>query len=150
MEEISNAGFDPLQFIRWYNLRNYDRVRTNRTISATVRLMLYQINTSSIMREVEQRSGVDYEDARRAYDRQYDPVGYDRSEEASHYPDPGMDASRRYQQAASEIRSGMDDGSKWDTVAGCYMLRGQDIRQVPWNGQESELDAFVQEGGFRN
>lgn len=29
MEEVAKAGFDPLQYIRWYNLRNYDRVSDN-------------------------------------------------------------------------------------------------------------------------
>ena len=26
MQQISNAGFDPLDYIRFFNLRNYDRV----------------------------------------------------------------------------------------------------------------------------
>jgi len=40
MEIIANEGFDPMEYIRFYNLRNYDR-----------------INASASMREAEQRSG---------------------------------------------------------------------------------------------
>lgn len=50
-EEIQNAGFNPLDYIRFYNLRNYDR-----------------INASGVMRDAEQRSGVSYEQAREGYD----------------------------------------------------------------------------------
>jgi phospholipase D1/2 len=35
---------------------------------------------------------------------------------------------------------------RWDTVAECYMLNGEDIRNVPWEGsEEAEIDAFVTE-----
>ena len=44
-------------------------------------------------------------------------------------------------QAAPHVRA--DD---WDSVSSCYMLGGQDIRNVPWSGPpETELDAFVSE-----
>lgn len=50
-EEISKAGFNPMDYIRFYNLRNYDR-----------------INASGVMRDAEKRSGVSYEQAREGYD----------------------------------------------------------------------------------
>ncbi|KAL1592829.1 hypothetical protein SLS60_011245 [Paraconiothyrium brasiliense] len=50
-EEIQKAGFNPLDYIRFYNLRNYDR-----------------INASGVMRAAEERSGVSYEQAREGYD----------------------------------------------------------------------------------
>lgn len=35
---------------------------------------------------------------------------------------------------------------RWDTVAECYMLNGEDIRNVPWEGSpEAEIDSFVTE-----
>ncbi|KAH0392672.1 phospholipase D/nuclease, partial [Aureobasidium melanogenum] len=43
MESIAREGIDPMQYIRFYNLRNYDR-----------------INSSGAMREAEQQSGVSY------------------------------------------------------------------------------------------
>ena len=127
MEEIAQAGFDPLQYIRWYNLRNYDR-----------------INTSSVMQEAERRSGVNYEDARRAHDYQVDPLGYQRGTEAGFYQAPSQDQSSKYQQAAKQVpdRLGL---KKWDSVADCYMLHGPDIREIPWEGDQPEMDAFVQE-----
>ena len=50
-EEIQKAGFNPLDYIRFYNLRNYDR-----------------INASGVMRDAEQRSGVSYGQASEGYD----------------------------------------------------------------------------------
>lgn len=50
----------------------------------------------------------------------------------------------QYQQAAQNAEHVKADD--WDSVSTCYMLGGQDIRNVPWSGPpESELDAFVSE-----
>lgn len=131
MEMIANEGFDPMEYIRFYNLRNYDR-----------------INASASMREAEQRSGVDYEDARKGHDNAVDPMGYRSYGGAI---DPRETSSSqdylRYQQAAQEIseRQGLGSG-RWDSVSECYMLGGTDIRDVPWeNGELSEIEAFVSE-----
>lgn len=43
MDNIRRAGVDPAEYIRFYNLRNYDR-----------------INDSGVMQKTEQASGVDY------------------------------------------------------------------------------------------
>lgn len=128
MEVIANAGFDPTQYIRFYNLRNYDR-----------------INVNSTMLDTEQRSGVNYEDARRDHDAAVQlpaqPGGYHGSP-----PTPGSNY-QQYQEAASSITDKQRLGSgRWDSVSECYMLGGTDIRQVPWEGGElSEMDAFVSE-----
>ncbi len=127
MEMIANEGFEPMEYIRFYNLRNYDR-----------------INASASMREAEQRSGVNYEDARREHNTLVDPMGY-------RAYGGGMNAGgqnyARYQQAAEQIsgRQGLGSG-RWDSVSECYMLGGTDIRDVPWeNGELSEMEAFVSE-----
>lgn len=129
METIGNAGFDPTEYIRFYNLRNYDR-----------------INASAAMSEAQRVSGVDYEDARRQYDAAVELPsdlygGGDRSGTYS------SNQYQPYQQAASNIssRQGLGNG-RWDSVSECYMLGGADIRSVPWeNGELDELDAFVSE-----
>ena len=164
MEEVSKEGFDPTEYIRFYNLRNYDR-----------------INSSGVMAEAEQRSGVDYESARRDHDNYVDSVG-ERAQEGQAYRQDYQSSSQnqsyyqesshnegyyqessqnqgyyqeslqgenyqRYQQAASQIqgRGGLGDG-RWDSVSECYMLGGEDIRNVPWeNGNIPEIDAFVSE-----
>lgn len=131
MEMIAKEGVDPTQYIRFYNLRNYDR-----------------INVSAAMKDVEQTSGVTYEDARREHDNVVDPVGYharDGKGVGSEY-DP-QDNYKRYQQAAAGIdgRQGLGTG-RWDTVSECYMLGGKDIREVPWQvGNVDEINAFVSE-----
>jgi phospholipase D1/2 len=113
MESIAREGIDPLQYIRFYNLRNYDR-----------------INSSGAMREAEQQSGVNYDDARKEYDQYYEGQA-----------DQGAQF-QRYQQATEKL----GNGNRWDSVASCYMLNGEDIRNVPWeDGATDEIDAFVSE-----
>lgn len=130
MEVIGDAGFDPTEYIRFYNLRNYDR-----------------INVSASFREVEQASGVGYEDAQREHDSVVElPTTFPASVDGSRGLGTTQDY-QQFQQAASAIndRGGLGTG-RWDTVSECYMLGGTDIRRVPWeNGDISEMDAFVSE-----
>lgn len=125
MECIGNAGYDPTEYIRFYNLRNYDR-----------------INAGATMRDIERQSGVSYEDARREHDQAV--------ELPSISQDRGLAQSgsyQAYQQAAAQRPIGQSLSSgHWDSVSECYMLGGRDIREVPWeNGDISEMDAFVSE-----
>jgi phospholipase D1/2 len=150
-EEIARAGFNPMDYIRFYNLRSYDR-----------------INTSNVMREAEQASGVSYNQASEGYDAAHDasrdyqayrppptaeygvyemdgstPAGYGGQGQEQRK----QDDYQRYQQEATKIggRQGLGDG-RWDSVSECYMLNGEDIRNVPWEGGNvSEMDAFVSE-----
>ena len=145
IEQISKEGINASEYIRFYNLRNYDR-----------------INASKTMRDVEQRSGVDYEEARIQNDN-YQGAGYGgRSEQYGQesrgqygnqdYGDQGYEGRsgvrdregpyQQYQQAARHVKS-----SQWDSVASCYMLGGEDIRNVPYDepGDASEIDAYVSE-----
>ena len=134
MESVAREGVDPMQYIRFYNLRSYDR-----------------INASSAMSKVEEQSGVAYDDARRAYDQQYSHAldSHHYGSEHSQDQQAPNDAFNRYQQAAQEVHgnSGGDVANgRWDSVAECYMLNGPDIRSVPWEGDvQSEMDAFVSE-----
>ncbi|GAB7347274.1 hypothetical protein MBLNU459_g3363t2 [Dothideomycetes sp. NU459] len=133
METIAREGIDPMQYIRFYNLRNYDR-----------------INSSSVMRLAEQQSGVNYDEARQGYDVRYGAgVGAQAQQGGDAYNNPSheYDQYQRYQQATQQIGShkGLGTG-RWDTVAECYMLDGEDIRNVPWeDGTTDEIDAFVSE-----
>ena len=122
MEVIGNAGYDPTEYIRFYNLRNYDR-----------------INVGSSMREAEQKSGVSYEDARLEHDQAVE-LPADTPEES--YAKPKYQA---YSQAASQMSiQNVPQTGTLDSVSDCYMLGGQDIRRVPWgSGNFPEIDAFV-------
>lgn len=129
MEAIERAGVpDAKQYIRFYNLRNYDR-----------------INAGSAMRKVEDESGVDYEDARREHDDMVG-AGYDgRGEETGARYGQRNERYERYQDAGSRVQ----DGSKYDSVSECYMDGGASIRDIPWSGsEEAEMDAFISEGKF--
>jgi len=126
MERISSENVDPKQYIRFYNLRNYDR-----------------INSGSAMTDVEKKAGVSYDEARLGYDQKMGHAG-DSEKYGEHHKDPQKndDAYEKYQQAASAQGA----TKTWDTVASCYMLGGEDIRNVPWEGDaQSEIDAFVSE-----
>lgn len=100
------------------------------------------------MAKVEQEAGVAYDDARRAHDIRYgqtvEPQNY-----GSEYQGQDQNDYQRYQQAAQDVRGGSSQNltsGRWDSVAECYMLGGEDIRNVPWeDGSTNELDAFVSE-----
>ncbi|MCJ1311199.1 hypothetical protein MMC25_004870 [Agyrium rufum] len=126
MEAISKEGYNPMEYIRFYNLRNYDR-----------------INVSGTMQNIEQSSGVDYELARREHDDRLDPMGYSAQGGQKYAQESAaQENSGRYQQAARDIGA----SSRWDSVSECYMLNGEDIRNVPWQqGSVPEIDAFVSE-----
>ncbi|WYZ46353.1 hypothetical protein EsH8_IX_000578 [Colletotrichum jinshuiense] len=121
----SEGGIEDVgRYIRFYNLRNYDR-----------------INTSSAMAAAEQQSGVRYEDARREHD---DVVGAgygSRGEGTGARWGEQNNQYERYQQAASRVSD-----RTWDTVSACYMDSGPDLHSVPWHGEpDAEMDAFVSE-----
>ncbi|QSZ34076.1 hypothetical protein DSL72_005664 [Monilinia vaccinii-corymbosi] len=123
METVANAGVpDPRKYIRFYNLRNYDRINANNT-----------------MYQAEQDSGVDYESARKEHD---DIVGAGyggQGEETGAREGQENDNYDRYQKAAS-------GNKEHDTVSACYMENGPSINSIPWFGTpEAELDAFVSE-----
>lgn len=131
MESIADAGFNPTDYIRFYNLRNYDR-----------------INAGATMREIERESGVDYELARREHDNKMDPAGMASRTRDIDHPETSSGANyQRYQAAARNILARKGPGHKrWDSVSECYMLNGPDIREIPWeDGDISEIDAFVSE-----
>ena len=127
MERVAQAGFNPLDYIRFYNLRNYDR-----------------INAGRMMGQIEQQSGMSYEDARRQHD---DVVGAGyagQGEGTGLRPGSQGNQYQQYQAVAQSYPKVV--ASRWDTVSECYMLGGEDIRNVPWDGTpESELEAFVSE-----
>lgn len=125
MELIAKEGYDPTEYIRFYNLRNYDR-----------------INVSGSMQRAEKKSGVDYEDARYEHDAAIELPAEDRSPQQV-----GRSNYQQYNQTTTNMnkRQGLDSGD-WDSVPECYMLGGRDIRDVPWeNGNVPEIQAFVSE-----
>jgi phospholipase D1/2 len=128
MEIIAREGYNPMDYIRFYNLRNYDR-----------------INVNSSMLHAEQRSGVDYEDAR----KHHEVAALGHPGHGLGAPGSAFDTTapfQQYQQAAQQAQHGYRHGpSRWDSVSQCYMLDGEDIRNVPWDSDVPEIDAFVSE-----
>jgi phospholipase D1/2 len=128
LERLRGEGIgDPGQYIGFYNLRNFDR-----------------INTSKTMDEAERRGGVTYEAGRQGHD-EYVGDGYDcpreqgygkgRDDEGEHY-----DEYMRYQRGAA----GVDDTTR-DTISSCYM-GGPRVSHLRWDGDpEEEINAFVSE-----
>lgn len=134
MELIAKEGFNPMEYIRFYNLRNYDR-----------------ISSTGLLETAEQQSGVNYGQAQRQYDVNIaGPGGYAPGNPAQGTTRSAFDTSapfQQYQQAAHQAQGTKGSGSgRWDSVSSCYMLNGEDIRNVPWDGHpDAEIDAFVSE-----
>ncbi|GMF77534.1 unnamed protein product [Aspergillus oryzae] len=130
LELVSDAGYNPMEYIRFYNLRNYDR-----------------INVSGPLVQAEQRSGVDYEDARKQHD--VNVVGQGGYGPGAPAPRSAFDTTapfQQYQQGARQVPGAKTASGRWNSVSSCYMLNGEDIRNVPWDGPpEAEIDAFVTE-----
>lgn len=127
MEAIEQAGVpDSKQYIRFYNLRNYDR-----------------INAGSSMGQVQDASGVDYEGARKEHDDMVG-AGYNgEGEGTGAYYGRSNPAYEQYQRAGAQV----SDASQYDTVSECYMKDGPSITDIPWSGtEEAEFDAFISEG----
>ena len=125
IEEIEKAGVPEAgKYIRFYNLRNYDRIHAN-----------------DVMGRVERNAGVSYEDARREHDDLVG-AGYDGAGEETDVSEGQENtAYAKYQQAAKKA-----EPSQYDTVSACYMDSGLSVKDVPWYGsKESEIDAFVSE-----
>jgi phospholipase D1/2 len=122
---IQKAGVpDPGEYIRFYNLRNYDRLNANETMAG-----------------VEQVSGVSYTQARKEHD---DIVGAGYDGEGEGTGAVGGQSNRRYdqyQEAASKLSE-----SRFDTVSSCYMDGGPSIKDISFSGsEEAEINAFVSE-----
>ncbi|RDW82884.1 phospholipase D [Coleophoma crateriformis] len=128
MEAVEKAGVpDAKQYIRFYNLRNYDR-----------------INVSTVLDQAEQDSGVSYESARREHD-DIVGAGYDGyGERTGAMPGQRNDQYDRYQDAA--FRAEKPRGSGYDSVCQCYMENGPSIKDIPWSGTpEDEINSFISE-----
>ncbi|KAH7369782.1 hypothetical protein BKA65DRAFT_602424 [Rhexocercosporidium sp. MPI-PUGE-AT-0058] len=120
---IRRAGYNPEDYIRFYNLRTYDR-----------------INAGEALHRRELRSETTYDAAGADHDDMVDSFGTAHAAFEGAEPTPGHEAYNRYQAAGSH------KGSGWNTVSSCYMKAGTDIRKVPWTGTATEeVNAFVSE-----
>ncbi|KAE8150678.1 hypothetical protein BDV25DRAFT_153966 [Aspergillus avenaceus] len=130
MELIAKEGYNPMDYIRFYNLRNYDR-----------------INVSGPLLAAEQRSGVNYEEARKQHDVNVaGPGGYGPGAPSQRSAFDTSAPFQQYQEGARQAPASKSSPGRWDSVSECYMLNGEDLRNVPWDGPpEAEIDAFVTE-----
>ncbi|KAF7358545.1 Phospholipase [Mycena venus] len=155
-EEIRKAGFEPLDYIRFYHLRSYDRINAP---------------LSTYINEIEQQGGVKYLQAQVALARQW--IGNDEKtdqkdvtlnipvetkeslvvsdktpQKTETYPIPeSEDAARelieRFEAAAKAVR-GDEDVS--DNVAQHMLCDRTGLLDEKWLGTEQEeLDAYVSE-----
>lgn len=121
---IKRAGYDPANYVHFYNLRTYDR-----------------INAGSALRRREEVIGTSYAKAGADVDDIVDSFGTAHAAFEGAEPTLDHEAYSKYRAATK----GEADGA-WDTVSSCYMKDGADIRSVPWNGDpDQELEAFVSE-----
>ncbi|KAF3923416.1 hypothetical protein ABW21_db0206410 [Orbilia brochopaga] len=115
-EKLSAQGVNPPDYIRFFNLRNYDR-----------------INISRELENAEEATKFEYEVAQQALDEK---IGSGWKTTETHGGE--LDQWGR-------VQGGVSSGV-WDSVAQCSMLGGGDVRDAPWTGNpEKEIDAFVSE-----
>jgi len=123
IEQLIAKGIPPDQvknYIRFFNLRNYDRINYTRQIESA-----------------EKKSGVAYDQARQDLEKKTTGVGY------GPYGSGRGDEAERFQSQQSGQTSYADKDA---SIARCAMLGGGDVREVPWYGApEKEIDAFVSE-----
>lgn len=136
---IANGVPDPKRYLRFYNLRNYDR-----------------INTAPLMGRAEKASGVAYQDARQEFDDAVES-GYDGYSRDGDAIQNGLGENyHRYQAAAASAARDRPELLKTaDTVSASYMDGGPDLTTRGWMGEgapgvggdggDAELAAFVSE-----
>ncbi|CAK7265663.1 hypothetical protein SEPCBS57363_001697 [Sporothrix epigloea] len=136
---IANGVPDPKRYLRFYNLRNYDR-----------------INTAPLMGRAEKASGVAYQDARQEFDDAVE-AGYDGYSRDGDAVQSGLGENyHRYQAAAASAAHDQPELLKTaDTVSASYMDGGPDLTTRGWMGEgvpgvdgdggDAELAAFVSE-----
>jgi phospholipase D1/2 len=133
MELIAQAGFNPMDYIRFYNLRNYDRLNVNNSVL-----------------QAERQGGVNYGDARKQNDDTLGAGTYGGRTATSAYIPGQQYQQQQYQPVTQPVATTKPQSvgsGRWDSVSECYMLGGEDLRNVPWDqpGELSEIDAFVSE-----
>ena len=136
MECIAAEGFDPKAYIRFYNLRNYDRINADATLDLVQRSSstehkhkhFQQLHNESIF-----RSGL-------ASQNHHVPTKVPESIPLdTGYQDTSVQRSSKGSEPTSS--------TQWDSVSGSYMLGGTELRDIPWDFpcSASEIDAFVSE-----
>lgn len=120
IEKLREAGVeDPSKFIGFYNLRNFDR-----------------INTSKTMQDAEERAGRTYEEARKEHD---DAVGAQIS--LKREGGGSTENYENYQREAVKVKD-----NTLDTISAAYMDGDHRIANLHWDGDpEDEIQAFVSE-----
>ena len=122
LELVAKEGYNPMDYIRFYNLRNYDRINISRPMVAA------ELESTTTAGPGGYGPGA----SRSAFD----PTAPYQQPQAVANPAPGVKPS---------------SSGRWDSVSECYMLNGEDIRKVPWDGpSEAEIDAFVTEQLYVN
>ncbi|KND93239.1 Phospholipase D1 [Tolypocladium ophioglossoides CBS 100239] len=120
IEKLREAGVeDPRKYIGFYNLRNFDRINTSKTMQAT-----------------EERAGRTYEEARKEHD---DAVGAENSPEGE--GGGSREKYEIYQREAAKV-----EDKTLDTISPVYMDGDHRIANLHWDSDpEDEIQAFVSE-----
>ncbi|RKF77231.1 Phospholipase D1 [Golovinomyces cichoracearum] len=126
LEKIEKAGVpDPSRYIRFYNLRNFDRINAGTVSEEIGRQGDLNCNENEIPNRGTCGNG-------------YNPQCRENNK-ISGFPGQSYDC---YQQGEINVRG----ESNYDSVSSCYMDNSLPITKIPWNGSsEAEFDAFVSE-----
>ncbi|EPS37343.1 hypothetical protein H072_8963 [Dactylellina haptotyla CBS 200.50] len=115
-EKLHAAGVNPKDYIRFFNLRNYDRINISRELESAEAKTKFEYEV--VQQALENKIGAGYQTAQTQ----------------------GGELNQW-----TNVQGGVGE-SVWDSVAQCSMLGGGDVRDAPWAGDpEKEIEAFVSE-----
>ncbi|EAU83580.1 phospholipase D [Coprinopsis cinerea okayama7 len=154
-EAIRAAGYEPMDYIRFYHLRSYDRINA----------------PAGFIKAIEENSGVSFEQAQVAIARKWISGDYYTNQKTvtvakSHLTDEGLIQTEKTEkntvevavpetdEAADEIVTRFEKGAEnlrrdtdvADSVSSHLLEAGTSLLDEPWHGtEEEELNAYVSE-----
>ncbi|OJJ42490.1 hypothetical protein ASPZODRAFT_2119907 [Penicilliopsis zonata CBS 506.65] len=121
MDKLKRAGVDPHEYISFYNLRTYDRIRSDNAGESAA-------------------TAAAYNQASQEHDDIVDPFGLRAQQEMGEFDGVEITPDHAAYKAYQSHSTGRTDG---DSVSACYMLGGARIDEIPDRG--TGIDAFVSE-----
>lgn len=126
IENIEKAGVpDAKEYIRFYHLRNYDRISPEKATEC-----------------YGQQPNTGCEGSRTGQDDTCNNIYYDQGRRPCENLEQVNDQCDRYRQSACQTNG----QGNLDSISSCYMDSSVSVTQVPWSGSpEAEIRAFVSE-----
>lgn len=127
VEKLKASGIDPNEYIRFYSLRNYDRINRSKLEALLVKAAGYSDETEQQLQGVEGHDGEEAEVVHRAGEPEFSrhtEGSFNAEEEVKYGRVPDEEDVRRYHEQTGE-------GIAADSIAKDVM-EGGDLESEPW------------------